>query len=162
MCHQLGITPFLLLAEIIKVGYAVTDTLSNGTYASTLLKLVLNLKQFGWYRGKIFRPCDRDDGSFFGVAVIHGRRNKVMVDVLVKNLFSDRHFAEDEVVTLHGWVKTVRGSKRVGFIELSDGSTIKHAQIVMQSDLENYAEMTKLPLSSTIKVVGTVVYTPDA
>ena len=85
-----------------------------------------------------------------------------MAEVLVKDLFSDQHFAEDEEIVLHGWVKTVRGSKRVGFIELSDGSSMKHAQIVMRSDLENYAEMTKLPLSSTIKVVGTVVYTPDA
>lgn len=67
MHHQLGITPFLLLAEIIKVGYAVTDTLSNGAYDSTLLKLVLNLKQFGWYRGKIFRPDFGDEGSFFMV-----------------------------------------------------------------------------------------------
>ncbi|NLR10566.1 MULTISPECIES: asparagine--tRNA ligase [Lactobacillaceae] len=85
-----------------------------------------------------------------------------MKEILVKDLFSDQHFAEDEEVVLHGWVKTVRGSKRVGFIELNDGSCLKHAQIVMKSDLDNYAEMTKLPLSSTIKVVGTVVYTPDA
>lgn len=78
-----------------------------------------------------------------------------MTEVLVKDLFSDKHFAEDEIVTLHGWVKTVRGSKRVGFIELSDGSAMKHAQIVMMSDMDNYAEMTKLPISTTIKVTGT-------
>ena len=85
-----------------------------------------------------------------------------MTEVLVKDLFSDKHFAEDEIVTLHGWVKTVRGSKRVGFIELSDGSAMKHAQIVMMSDMDNYAEMTKLPISTTIKVTGTVAYTPNA
>lgn len=84
------------------------------------------------------------------------------MDITVKQLFSDQHFAEDEQITLHGWVKTVRGSKRVGFIELSDGSSFKRAQIVMQSDLPNYAELTKLPISSTIGVTGTVVYTPEA
>ncbi|BDZ31605.1 asparagine--tRNA ligase [Lactiplantibacillus sp. WILCCON 0030] len=85
-----------------------------------------------------------------------------MTEVLVKDLFGDKQFAEDETVVLHGWVKTVRGSKRVGFIELSDGSTIKHVQIVMTSDMANYDDLKKLPLSTTIKVTGTVAYTPKA
>lgn len=82
--------------------------------------------------------------------------------ITIKELFSDHHYAEDQLITIHGWVKTVRGSKRVGFIELSDGSTFKRAQIVMQSDLPDYSELTKLPISSTIAVTGTVVYTPEA
>jgi len=97
-----------------------------------------------------------------GLFFVSLERSLVMQDVLVKDLFAGEKIAEDVTVALTGWVKTVRGSKRVGFIELSDGSTIKNAQIVMQSDLENYDDLKKLPLSSTIRVEGTVVYTPDA
>lgn len=86
-----------------------------------------------------------------------------MTEVLVKDLFGDQQIAEDAEITLHGWVRTIRSSKKIGFIELNDGSTIKNAQIVMKAaDVENYADVAKFPISSTIAVTGTVVYTPDA
>lgn len=86
-----------------------------------------------------------------------------MTDILVKDLFSDQHYAEDATITLHGWVRTIRSSKKIGFIELNDGSSIRNAQIVMKAaDVENYADVAKFPISSTIAVTGTVAYTPDA
>lgn len=86
-----------------------------------------------------------------------------MSEILVKDLFSDQHFEDDQTITLHGWVRTIRSSKKIGFIELNDGSSIKNAQIVMKaSDVDNYADVAKFPISSTIAVTGTVVYTPDA
>ncbi|KRM79248.1 asparaginyl-tRNA synthetase [Lapidilactobacillus dextrinicus DSM 20335] len=65
-------------------------------------------------------------------------------------------------VELTGWVRTIRSSKRVGFIELNDGSSLANAQIVMTSEMANYEELTKLPLSATIQVVGELVATPKA
>ncbi|GKT04365.1 asparagine--tRNA ligase [Furfurilactobacillus entadae] len=85
-----------------------------------------------------------------------------MTEMLVKQLYSDQQVAPDEEITLRGWVKTIRSSKKVGFIELNDGSSLKHAQIVFKSDLEDFAEIGKLPISATVAVVGTVTYTPDA
>jgi asparaginyl-tRNA synthetase len=84
-----------------------------------------------------------------------------MQDVLVKDLYK-KEFADGDEVTLHGWIRTIRGSKRVGFIELNDGSFFKNVQVVITSDMENYAEVVKFPISTTLKVVGTVSLTPKA
>ncbi|PWF99654.1 asparagine--tRNA ligase [Levilactobacillus bambusae] len=81
--------------------------------------------------------------------------------VTVKELYT----ADTEVtepVELTGWVKTVRASKNVGFVELNDGSSLKNVQIVMKSDLPNYEALGKMPISTTITVEGTVAYTPKA
>lgn len=81
--------------------------------------------------------------------------------LLVKDLFANQ-YTEDEAVELIGWVKTVRASKNVGFIELNDGSTIKNVQIVMGKELPNYEDLGKMPISTTIKVIGNIAYTPKA
>ena len=47
--------------------------------------------------------------------------------------------ADGTVVTVCGWAKTVRDSKKIGFISLTDGSCYKPVQIVFQADkLDNY------------------------
>ena len=42
--------------------------------------------------------------------------------------------ADGTKVTVCGWAKTVRDSKNIGFISLSDGSCYKPVQIVFQAD----------------------------
>lgn len=81
--------------------------------------------------------------------------------VTVNDLFVEKQ-TPDEIVELEGWIRTSRSSKKVGFIELNDGSTFNNVQIVMTNDLPNFTEAGKLPLSSTIKVVGELVETPKA
>ncbi|MBQ8883163.1 MAG: asparagine--tRNA ligase [Oscillospiraceae bacterium] len=59
-------------------------------------------------------------------------------------------------VTVCGWVRTSRDSKNVAFIELNDGTTLKHLQIVIDKALDlEYAEA--LHLGTSIKVTGEVV-----
>ncbi len=59
--------------------------------------------------------------------------------------------------------KTVRDSKNIGFISLSDGSCYKPVQIVFQADkLANYAEIAKCGLYTSFEVTGTLVVTPGA
>ncbi|MEG2037667.1 MAG: OB-fold nucleic acid binding domain-containing protein, partial [Ruthenibacterium sp.] len=41
--------------------------------------------------------------------------------------------ADGTVVTVCGWVKTVRDSKNIGFVELSDGSAFKNLQVVLEA-----------------------------
>ena len=41
-------------------------------------------------------------------------------------------------LNLGGWVKTVRDLKNFGFIELTDGTCFKGIQIVVNSDLSPY------------------------
>ena len=86
-----------------------------------------------------------------------------MTDLTIKNLFSrDTSDYANKEVTLEGWVKTVRDSKTFGFIELTDGSFFKNVQIVFNDKLENFVEIAKLTISSTIKVTGTLVITENA
>ena len=63
----------------------------------------------------------------------------------------------EQEVTLNGWVKKIRSQKNFGFIELNDGTFFNGIQIVFGEELENFAEISKLTISSSIKVTGIVV-----
>ena len=66
-------------------------------------------------------------------------------------------------VTVCGWAKTVRDSKNIGFIELSDGTCFKNLQIVFEAaKLENYKEVAKAGVGTSMQIVGRVVLTPGA
>lgn len=66
-------------------------------------------------------------------------------------------------VTVCGWVRTIRDSKALGFIELNDGSCFKGVQIVFEADkIDNFSEVTKLNVGSAIAVTGELVATPEA
>ena len=85
-----------------------------------------------------------------------------MENVLVKDLYKESEKFSGKEVTLSGWVRTARDSKTFGFIELNDGSYFKNVQIVYEDKLENFAELTKLTVSSSIIVTGLFVLTPEA
>lgn len=71
--------------------------------------------------------------------------------------------ADGEVVTVCGWAKTVRDSKSIGFIELSDGSSFKSLQVVFEAEkLENYREIAKSGVGTSFEITGKVVLTPGA
>ncbi len=59
-------------------------------------------------------------------------------------------------VTVCGWVRTSRNSKNVAFIELNDGTSLKHIQIVIDKELGLDYEGA-LPLGTSICVTGEVV-----
>ena len=85
-----------------------------------------------------------------------------MKKLLVKDLYKNTNEYKDKTITLEGWVRTIRDSKTFGFIELNDGSFFKNVQIVFSDKLENFAEIAKLSISSSIKVTGTFVITENA
>ncbi len=59
-------------------------------------------------------------------------------------------------VTVCGWVRTSRDSKNMAFIELNDGTSFKHLQIVIdKAVLLHISEFMKL--GTSLKVIGTVV-----
>ena len=66
-------------------------------------------------------------------------------------------------LTVSGWVKTVRGSKRFGFMELADGSGFKGVQVVFEQDrIDNFEEVSKLGVGSAVTVAGSLLHTPEA
>ena len=80
----------------------------------------------------------------------------------IKALFSAPP-ADGTVVTVCGWAKTVRDSKNIGFIELSDGTCFKNLQIVFEAaKLENYKDVAKAGVGTSVQIVGRVVLTPGA
>lgn len=85
-----------------------------------------------------------------------------MKQALIKDMYRNTESFVDQKVSLSGWVRTIRDSKTFGFIELNDGSFFKGVQIVFDEQLQNFKEITKLPISSSIKVEGDFIHTPQA
>ena len=85
-----------------------------------------------------------------------------MKKLVVKDLYKNMKEYENKEITLEGWVRTVRASKNFGFIELNDGSFFKNIQIVISDNLDNFKELSKLTISSSIKVTGTFVITENS
>ena len=83
-------------------------------------------------------------------------------NILVKDLYRNMNSYEGKTIQVSGWVKTIRDSKNFGFIELNDGTFFKNVQIVFDQELENFEEVKKLSISSSIQVMGEVVKTENA
>ena len=71
--------------------------------------------------------------------------------------------ADGTVITVCGWAKTIRDSKNIGFIELSDGSCFKSLQVVFEAEkLANYKEIAKCGVGASFEVTGRLILTPGA
>ena len=64
------------------------------------------------------------------------------------------------VITVQGWVKTLRDSKAFAFIELNDGSYFKNLQIVCDEGLDNFKDVVKVGLGSSLSITGKLALTP--
>lgn len=79
----------------------------------------------------------------------------------ISELYKNR--LEGDLVSVSGWIRTLRCSKNFGFIELNDGSSFKNLQIVIEEDkLCNYSEVSKLSVGSSVSVKGNLEFTPEA
>ena len=82
--------------------------------------------------------------------------------ILVKSIFRETEKYVSKEVRISGWVRTLRASNAFGFIEVNDGSFFKNIQVVFGNELSNFKEISKLAISSSITVIGTLVETPEA
>ena len=80
----------------------------------------------------------------------------------IKQLYRNKEQYIDKKVKVAGWIRTSRMSKNFGFIELNDGSFFKNMQIVIDEKLENFKEIGKLPISTSLLIEGTLVATQNA
>lgn len=73
----------------------------------------------------------------------------------IKEILKDASYIGTQV-TVCGWVRTSRDSKNMAFIELNDGTSLSHLQIVIDksklSDISSF-----MPSGTALKVIGTVV-----
>ena len=81
----------------------------------------------------------------------------------IVKLYKNPNEYENKVIKVAGWVKSARGGKAFGFLDLNDGSSFKGVQIVIEAEkLNNYDEISKLNTGSSIVCEGTFILTPDA
>lgn len=66
-------------------------------------------------------------------------------------------FPEGGEVTVRGWVRTVRGSAALAFVNVSDGSGFAPIQAVVADGLSNFDEVKRLTPGCSVIVTGTLV-----
>ena len=85
-----------------------------------------------------------------------------MERIKFNDLFKNTQDYLSKSITVCGWAKTIRDSKSFGFIELNDGSYFKNCQVVFARDvIANYDEIAKQNVGACLKVVGSVILTPE-
>ena len=83
------------------------------------------------------------------------------IDVKTILAASDKY--QDKVITIKGWVKTIRASKNIGFIELNDGTSFPNIQVVFAAEqIDNFTAIAKENVGAALTVTGTLVLTPAA
>ncbi|MEG2310492.1 MAG: asparagine--tRNA ligase [Clostridia bacterium] len=86
------------------------------------------------------------------------------INKLDRTLLKDLHdkLNEQEIVVC-GWIRNLRNSKSIAFIELNDGTCFNSTQIVVEdAKCANYAEIISLNIGASIVVKGIVALTPNA
>jgi len=63
-------------------------------------------------------------------------------------------------VRIKGWLRTVRASKQVVFLNVNDGSTLAGIQVVAGDDLANAEEVRHLTTGSAVSIEGELVESP--
>lgn len=79
---------------------------------------------------------------------------------LVKDIFKDQKSFSNKKVKLKGWVRNNRAQKEFGFIDFHDGTFFNSIQVVYESNLDNFSDVQKIRVGSSIEVEGTLVLTP--
>ena len=91
--------------------------------------------------------------AFLFVIILKGKIAMKHTDI--RTVFEDKSLLGQNT-TVCGWVRTSRDSKNVAFIELNDGTTLKHLQIVIEKE-SGIALDEALKLGTSLKITGKVV-----
>ena len=83
-----------------------------------------------------------------------------MKKMLIKKIVKKSNDYLNKDIVVQGWVRTVRSSNEVGFIELNDGSFFKGLQVVFEKNLDNFSELIKINIGSAISAEGKLIESP--
>ncbi len=78
----------------------------------------------------------------------------------IKALFNDYQKYLEKPLVISGWVRNVRSSKGVAFIELNDGSDFRSLQVVFDNKLKNFLDLENINLGSALEVHGILIKSP--
>ena len=85
-----------------------------------------------------------------------------MERIQIKEIYRNQKDYIGKEVNVCGWIRQIRDSKKLGFIELNDGSFFKCIQVIFEEDkIRNFKDVAKLSISSSILVKGDLVETPE-
>ena len=84
-----------------------------------------------------------------------------MKRVKVKQLFRDLSSYQDKKVLICGWVRTNRAQAQFGFLNVNDGSFFESVQVVYDTKLSNFEEISKFRVGMSVLIEGNVVATPE-
>lgn len=79
----------------------------------------------------------------------------------VKELTIEKDSHDGKNVKIAGWVRTNRAQKEFGFLNVNDGTTLANLQVVYDVTLDNFSDIQKIRVGSSIEVAGTLVLTPN-
>ena len=79
----------------------------------------------------------------------------------IKQLFRNTSEYASKEVTICAWVRTNRAQSQFGFLNVNDGSFFDNLQVVYEQNLDNFDSISKIGVGASVKVVGTVVLTPE-
>ncbi len=82
--------------------------------------------------------------------------------VNIRDIFRNTDTYQNEEVTIGGWVRSNRNSRKFGFIVVNDGTFFEPVQVVYSDGLENYEEIGKINVGAAVIVRGQLVLTPEA
>ncbi len=86
-----------------------------------------------------------------------------MERVEIKTLFADVRPYLDKEITVCGWIKTMRNSKALSFIELNDGSCFRNLQVILEeSKVNDYEEIARQNVGAALCIKGGILPTPEA
>lgn len=75
----------------------------------------------------------------------------------IKSIFRNKEKYFGNPIVLGAWVRKIRSQKNFGFLELNDGSFFQGIQVVFDTNLENFDEVSRLSIASSVKVEGILV-----
>ncbi|KDE72809.1 asparaginyl-tRNA synthetase [Fusobacterium necrophorum DJ-2] len=80
----------------------------------------------------------------------------------VKSIFRNKETYMNKEVKLGAWVRKIRSQKNFGFLEINDGSFFNGIQVVFDSNLVNFDEISRLSIASSVIVEGTLIKSEGA
>ncbi|MGI6360098.1 MAG: asparagine--tRNA ligase [Acholeplasmatales bacterium] len=79
----------------------------------------------------------------------------------VKQIRENLEKYSNKKIKIAGWVRTNRAQKEFGFLSVNDGTTLSVTQVVYESGLENFKDVQKISVGSSVEVEGVLVLTPE-
>ncbi|GHU85196.1 asparagine--tRNA ligase [Clostridia bacterium] len=81
----------------------------------------------------------------------------------IREIFGNPSKHLGKKITVCGWIKTTRASKKLGFLELNDGSQLKNLQVVIETEkITNFDDILKENVGASLVVTGILEETPTA